>query len=379
MPALAVAASTFTVVTAEMMPVGILTPIADALDVATGVAGTSLTITGIVAAVVAAFAPVLSGRLNRRTLLMVFLLLLAGANVAAAMATSFAVFAVSRVLIGIAMGIVWANAGGLGPRISDAAHIGRTMTIIFSGVSVGMVLGLPAGTFIATLGGWRAALWAVAILALLSAVFVRIALPSLPVVTERPSLNGIFRPWSDRGVRAGFIITALVVIGQFAAYTFIRPVLETSEHNTPFLIVIALVVYGLAGIFGNFLIGTMTNRSPRQALLTALVAISAGAAIVPFTVDNVWLVFATLVLWGAAYGGIGVATQAWIRVANPALIELSSAMWSGVFNGSIAIGSLVGGIIFDAFGGTTIMLTGAAIVAIGWVVAAIARPIRPPR
>lgn len=373
-PVLAVALSTFIVITAEMMPVGILTPIADALDIGAGVAGTSLAITGIVAAVVAALAPLISGRINRRTLLAAFLLLLAVANVAAALATSFAVFAVARVAIGISMGIVWANAGGLGPRISDPAHIGRAMTTIFSGVSVGMVLGLPAGTFIAAIGGWRAAFWAVAVLGLLAAVFVRVALPSLPVA-ERQGLNGIFRPWGDRGVRAGFVITALVVIGHFAAYTFIRPVLETNDRNTPLLIVAALAVYGLAGIFGNFVIGWAANKSPRRALLISLGTIVVGAAAVPFTVDHTWLLFVALVLWGAAYGGIGVATQAWIRIANPGMIELSAAMLSGVFNGSIAVGSFAGGIVFDAFGGTPIMLIGAAVVALGLVVVATAQPL----
>src|SRR5690606_12235715 len=118
--------------------------------------------------------------------------------------------------------------------------------------------------------------------------------------SKRSKLNGLFRPWGDRGVRAGFIITALVVIGQFVAYTFIRPVLETSEHNTPFLIVIALVVFGFAGVFGNFLIGSIANASPRRALLIALAAIAIGAALIPFSVDHLWLTFAMLVLWGAA-------------------------------------------------------------------------------
>ena len=352
---------------------GILTPIASALRVDAGVAGTSLTITGIVAALVAAFAPVLSGRLDKRTLLMVFLLLLAGANVMSALATSFAVFAAGRVLIGISMGIVWANAGALGPRISEPAHLGRTMTTIFSGVSVGMVLGLPAGALIETLGGWRAALWAVAILGLVAAVFVRLALPALPV-TERPGMSGIFHPWRDRGVRAGFFITALIVMGHFAAYTFIRPVLETGEHNTSLLIVVALAVFGLAGVLGNFWIGSISHRSPRRALLIALAAIAAGAAIIPFVVDYTWLVFDALILWGAAYGGIGVATQAWNRVANPGIIESSSAMLSGVFNASIAVGSFVGGLIFDEFGGTVIMLGGAVVVLVGWVVTATSRP-----
>lgn len=373
LPVLAVALSTFTVVTAEMMPVGLLTPISDALGVAPGLAGMSLTITGIVAALVATFAPVLSGRIDRRTLLTAFLVLLAVANVLAAASTSFLPFAAARVLIGVSMGIVWANAGGLGPRIADAAHLGRAMTLIFSGVSIGMVLGLPSGTLIATLAGWRASLFAVAGLGLAAAVFAWFALPPLPVA-ERPRLTGLFSPWRDRGVRAGFVITALVVIGHFAAYTFIRPVLESGHAGAELLIVAALTVFGLAGIVGNTVLGRLSHASPRAALLIALAAIALGAAAFPFTVHHSWAVFAVLVPWGAAYGGIGVGTQALIRLANPSMVEHSSALWSGVFNAAIAAGTLAGGFVFDALGGTAIMLAGAGVVVIGWVAALASKP-----
>lgn len=372
-PVLVAALATFTVVTAEMMPVGILTPIAGALDIAPGIAGTSLSITGIVAAIVAAAAPVISGRLDKRTLLSSFLLLLALANVMSALATSFAVFAMGRVLIGVAMGIVWANAGGLGPRLADPRNIGRAMTTIFSGVSVGMVLGLPAGTFIAALAGWRAAIWTVAGLALIAAILVRVTFPSMPVA-QRARLAGIFTPWKHRGVRSGFFITALVVIGHFAAYTFVRPVLEGGSAGGELAIVIALVIFGIAGIVGNFAIGAVSHQDPRRAIIIALIGIAAGAAALPFATGQQWLVWLVLVVWGAAYGGIGVATQAWNRISDPTQVDASSSMLSGVFNGSIAIGSFAGGLVFDAFGGTAIMLLGAAVVLIGLIATLASRP-----
>ena len=108
----------------------------------------------------------------------------------------------------------------------------------------------------------------------------------------------------------------------------------------------------------------------------ARAAIAAGSALLPFAVDRLALIVAVLVVWGAAYGGIGVATQAWIRVANPGLVEASSAMWSGVFNAAIAAGSFAGGLVFDAWGGTAIMLLGAAVVAVGWFVVAALRTAR---
>ena len=374
-PVLAVALSTFTVVTAEMLPVGILTPIATALDVPTGTAGTSMTITGIVAALVAMFSAVLSGRADRCKLLAGMLLLMAAANTLGALAPNFAVFALARVLIGISMGIVWANAGAIGPRLTDPGRLGRTMTIIFSGVSIGMVLGLPAGTLLATLFSWRLAVGAVAVLALAASIFAFFALPPLPVA-ERASLAGLFSPWKDAGVRNGLVITILVVIGQFISYTYLRPVLETGPGISDSLIVAGLTVFGIAGIFGNFFIGTVAHASPRKALLIALGAIAAGSALLPFSVSHLPLVFAALVIWGAVYGGIGVSTQAWISQSNPELINQSSAMWSGVFNASIAAGSFTGALLFGPFGGQCTMLIGAGVVVIAWLYTLAKRPQR---
>ena len=377
-PVLAVALSTFTVVTAEMMPVGLLPSIAADLRVNTGLAGMSLTITGVLAAIVAPLTPVIAGRGDRRTLLVGFLALLTLADVVSALSTSFAMFAVARVLIGVSMGVVWASAGGLGPRLADPAHLGRAMTAIFSGTSIGMVLGLPAGTFIAGLAGWRAAFWAVAALSTAAALCALVAMPRLPVV-ERARLAGIFLPWHDRGVRTGFTITALVVTGHFMAYTYIRPVLETDPDITPPLVVAALAAFGLAGIVGNAVLGPFSAGNPRVVLLIALGAIALGTALLPVAVATIWTAFVVLTLWGAGYGAIGVATQAWIRSANPALVERSSAMWSGVFNGAIAVGAFAGGLLFDGLGGVLVLLVAGAIVAVGWSATLVGRPVSPGR
>lgn len=377
-PVIAVALSTFTVVTAEMMPVGLLPSIAAELGVNTGLAGMTLTITGVVAAVVAPLSPVIAGRADRRTLLVAFLVLLVLANVMSALAGDFATFAGARVLIGVSMGVVWASAGGLGPRLADPTHLGRAMTIIFSGVSIGMVLGLPAGTFIAGVAGWRAAFWAIAALSAATALVALLVMPRL-LVTERARITGMFLPWRDRGVRTGFVITALVVVGHFMAYTYIRPVLETNADITPPLVVAALAVFGLAGIAGNTVIGPLAGRRPRAALLITLGAIVLGTALIPFAVTGIGLAAVVLAGWGAGYGGISVATQAWIRSANPALVERSSAMWSGVFNGAIAAGAAAGGVLFDSAGGAPLMLVAAGIVALGWLAALVGRPLSPGR
>ncbi|SOB79346.1 MFS transporter [Streptomyces sp. 1331.2] len=372
-PVLAMALATFTVVSAEMMPVGLLTPMSHSLGVSDGVTGLSLTITGLIAAVLSPFAPMLVGLRDRRTVLVAFMLLLGLANALTALAPDFAVLALGRVLLGAAMGIVWGLAAGLGPRLADRSRLPLAMTLIFSGVSVASVLGVPLGTYLAALLDWRAAFWALALLAVASAAVLAATLPALPVHGRgRPgSLAGALR---HRGVAVGLAITAFVVLGHFVGYTYVRPVLETDAGLGNGVIAACLLVYGLAGVAGNFTLGPLSGRRPRTAVLLALAGVTLAAALLPYATGGLATVLLVLVVWGASYGGVSVSTQTWVRTADPARIEASAAVWAGVFNASIAVGSLAGGLVVDHAGTHAVLGTAAALTAAGLLLAARSRP-----
>jgi predicted MFS family arabinose efflux permease len=130
-----IAASTFIVVAAEMMPVGLLTPIGAALVESEGT-GLSLAITGLVAAATAPFVPIVTRRFDRRSTLIVLMLVVAAANALTALAPSFVFLAVARVLLGVSMGGVWALAASLAPKLVGSRSVGLATTIIFSGIAV---------------------------------------------------------------------------------------------------------------------------------------------------------------------------------------------------------------------------------------------------
>ncbi|MFJ2782234.1 MFS transporter [Kitasatospora sp. NPDC087315] len=168
----------FTVVSSEMMPVGLLTAVAHGLGVSGGVTGLSLT--GLIAAALAPFTPRLVARRERRAVLVTFMVLLGPANALSALAPNFAVLAVGRILLGAAMGIVRGLVTSLGPRLAEGPRIGLAMTLIFSGVSIASVLGVPLGTFLAALLDWRFAFWTLAALGAACAAVVPV-LPAPPV------------------------------------------------------------------------------------------------------------------------------------------------------------------------------------------------------
>ncbi|MBM7814857.1 MFS transporter [Saccharothrix algeriensis] len=358
----ALALATFTVVTSEMLPVGLLTPIGTALGVTEGTAGLTLTVTGVVAALSAPLLVPAFGATDRRAVLGVLMGLLALGNLVAAWSPSFAVLVVARVLVGFGVGGVWALAGGLAARLAPPASVGTATSLVFSGVAVASVLGVPTGTHLGEVLGWRAAFAVVAGSALVVVLALLVVLPRLPV--DRPvRLGGTVRLAAHPPVATGLAVVSLVVVGHFAAYTYVRPVLEGVAGVEPGAIAALLLVYGVAGVAGTFAGGAGAARSPRATLLVVSGVLAATVALVPVAGTSAPAAAGLLVVWGLAYGAVSVSTQTWLLAAAPHAHESASALFSGVFNGAIALGALGGGLVADGFGLVAVMWLGAALTA----------------
>ncbi|GGV32677.1 MFS transporter [Streptomyces longisporoflavus] len=370
---LAVAATTFSVVTTEMLPVGLLTSLSSGLGVSDGTAGLTVTLPGVVAALAALLLPVAVRRADRRTVLCALMALLAAANLASALAPAFGVLLAARVLVGVCIGGVWAIAAGLGARlVREESAAGRATTVIFSGIAVASVLGVPAGTFLGELAGWRWAFVVMGAFALAVAGLLATLLPPLPAsaAVRLGTFPGLLR---GARLRAGLLVVLSLVTGHFAAYTYVRPVLERVPGLNAGLISGLLLVYGVAGIAGNFAGGALAARDPRRTLL----AISAGLAAVVLLLGpaggSLPASVALLVAWGLAYGGVSVSTQQWITAAAPRARDAASALFAAVFNAAIALGALTGGLVADGFGTTEVLWLGAGLAAAALVVVGCAK------
>ncbi|MEG1680452.1 MAG: MFS transporter, partial [Stenotrophomonas sp.] len=150
---LAVALATFSVVTTEMLPVGLLTPIAHDLGTSTGNAGLLISAPALLAALFAPLVVLAAGGINRRYILCALLALLAAANAASALAPSMHWMLAARLLVGLCMGGIWAIAGGLAMRLVSAQRVGLATSIIFGGVAAASVLGVPLGAWVGELLG----------------------------------------------------------------------------------------------------------------------------------------------------------------------------------------------------------------------------------
>ncbi len=373
----ALTAATFTVVTSEMLPVGLLTPIGAALRVSEGRAGLALTVTGLVAALSAPLVTAALRRVERKVVLCGLMAVLALGNLGTACAPGFGVLIGARVLVGVGMGGVWAIAASLAARLVPARSVATATSLIFSGVAVASVLGIPAGTVLGALAGWRMAFVAAACLALAVLWAMAALLPRLPA-TEALPLRGVLRLTRQRGLRVALLVVAFLVTGHFAAYTYVRPVLEEVTGVAAAAVGTLLLVYGIAGVAGNFAAGAAAARTPRKTLVVIGSILAAAAIALPVLGGSFPQAIVLMIVWGVAYGGVSVTTQTWVFAAAPQAKEGASALFAGVFNAAIALGSLTGGVAADVIGVAAAMRLGGTLAVVAVIVAALGNGMRRP-
>lgn len=360
----AIALAIFSVVTTEMLPIGLLTPIAHALDTSTGTAGLMVSLPALLAAVFAPLVVIASAGIDRRTILCGLLGLLTLANIASALTTSMGWMLTARVLVGFCMGGIWAIAGSLASRLVPGHRIGLATSIIFGGVAAASVLGAPLSAWIGEIAGWR---WAFAGMAMLSTLVLILHVTFVPALPAAGSatLRQFATQLGNRNLQVGLLLTVLLVTGHFMAFTFVRPLLLSVSGFEPHWLSALLFAYGIAGIAGNFLVGIAAARHTTSTLtaialgllLTLLLLLSIGAS--PLGGGMV------LLLWGLAYGGVSVGLMTWMMKAAPKAMEVATALYVGTFNVGIALGAWVGGRMVDGCG-----LTGNLWLAVGFAAAA---------
>ena len=355
-----VATAAFVVITTEFLPIGLLGTIARDVHVSVGTAGLMVAVPGIVAAIAAPTLTLLTNKIDRRLLLIGFAALVMLSNVIVALSSRFAAILAGRVLLGICVGGFGTFAVAVGRRLVPGADGSRATAIILAGVSIGTVVGLPIGTALGALGGWRFAFGCIAGFAGLTVLSQSLLLSTLPnrEVTTFGLLTGLFK---IPAMRVGFLASALTAAGHFVAYTYLQPYLSRIVHLAPATITWTLVAYGSAGIVGTFAGERAANRSLRWTFFS--ISLLLGLAIlmaVVFGANRIGSI-AAVVTWGAAFGAVPVCTQIWTYRSAPEQFEPASAMSITVFQIALAAGSLGGGAVVDRAGILPAFLLGGAL------------------
>ena len=347
----------FAIVTSEILPIGLLTAIGDDFGISDGITGLTMTLPGIVAAVAAPVVTLTTARLDRRVMLCVLMAVLAAADVLAAVATSYWVMLISRVLVGLTIGGFWSIGAGLAGRLMPPHAVGTATAVIFSAVPLGSVLGVPAGTFIGNLAGWRTAFLVLAGLAILVLAALLMLLPPLSArqVTSPRVLLDLLRA---RGAPVALLATFLIVLAHFGTYTYVTPFLRDVTGLPPTAVTAVLLAYGIAGIAGNVLAGKATPTRLRAAFATCGCLIAATTLLLPSVGGTTVGAVVLLVIWGLAYGGVPVCSQASFITAAPHTPEAATVVFTSAFQATFALGAFLGGSVVDSFSVSTVMICG---------------------
>ncbi len=344
-----VALGSFVLVLSEFLPIGLLPAIADDLDVGIGTAGLMVVATGLVGAVAAPVVTVLTSRLDRRVVLVSLTVLLVIADGLAAIAPSFWVLLIARMLLGVGIGGFWAIGAGIAGRLVRPELTIRATSLITAGVSVATVVSLPLGALVSSLASWRLGFVIGGALGVVALVLQLAMLPRIPAQqrVRFATLGSLLRV---PRARVGLIAAAFVFAAQFAAYTYIAPYLQQLVGVGPDTVTIALLVFGVAGIIGNFAAGFTLDRSVLGTIGASKFVLAAAVVLLPLLAHSVVGVFVLLVVWGLVWGALPLGMQTWMSTASPAGSETGLALFVTTIQLAIAAGSVLGGAAVSSFG-----------------------------
>ncbi|MFS0730499.1 MFS transporter [Curtobacterium sp. 1P10AnD] len=361
--------ATFFAITTELMPVGLLGTMSRDLGVSESTMGVVVTVYAAAVALLALPLTSFTARLPRKAVLVATLVGYAVSNLMVALAPSFAVVCAGRVVGGVAHALFFSVASAYATRIVPPRLAGRAIAFVYSGSSLGFVLGVPIATWVAQTIGWRPAVGSVAVA---SAVLAGVALAFLPAVRGASSPHiGSPRAWARTGLLSVVIADLLLFAGHYVVYTYIGPYAIDAGLDAH-LVSGALLVLGATGVVGLWLAGLFVDRAPRQTLIVAVAVMAAAFAVLPFVHGSLVGTMAVAGVWMAANGTTGTLFMAAAIRTGGVSPDIAGALVNGASNIGIAGGAALGGQALGVVGLQWMPFAGGAVLlaSLGVVVAA---------
>lgn len=337
--ALALATGTAVLVSSEFVPAGVLPLLAGDLHVTEGRAGLAVAATALAGAITAPTIATVLPRADRRRVLLGLMLLALVSNLLVAVAPTFPVLLLGRVVLGVAIAGYWSFTFGVGVAVTGRPAL--VSTAMSLGTSVATIVGVPLASVLGDAIGWRA-VFAILIAATAAAGLALARL--LPPVPAHPGAGMAMmrRALGNRRLMAGVAMIALAAFANFAAYPYIRVALQAA---TPSLVTVLLVAWGIGGLAGNLAGGALSTRL-RIGVVAAPAVLFAGLALMAMHASTVVVVVAVLA-WGTGFNMVPVTTQLWVSRVEPNRVESAVSLQVTAFQAAITLGAIAGGIVVD--------------------------------
>jgi predicted MFS family arabinose efflux permease len=343
---LALAASGFLTILTDALPAGLLPQIAQSLTISQAMAGQMVTIYALGSLLAAIPLTRATQHWPRRTLLLIAIAGFAGVNLVTALSSSYVVIMAARFLAGVSAGLLWALLAGYAGRMVAPHLQGRAIAIAMVGTPLALSIGLPAGTWLGAMAGWRVSF---GIMSALTVVLIGWAWLTLPDFSgggkgRSASLGQVL---AMPGVGLILLVTLGFVLAHNILYTYIAPFLAQAGMAAETDRV--LLAFGVAALGGIWVVGVLIDRWLHRLTTGAIMLFAVG--VLPLALGSTPVaIYAGIVLWGLAFGGTATLFQTASAKAAGDHADIAQSMIVTVWNLAIAGGGLAGGLILEGFG-----------------------------
>lgn len=344
---LALAMTGFIGILTETLPAGLLPQISAGLHVSEALAGQTVTVYAIGSILAAIPLTVATRSWGRRTVLLTAIIGFLLFNTVTALSSNYVLTLVARGLAGIAAGLCWSLLASYARRMVLPHQQGRALAIAMVGTPIALSLGVPLGTWLGKLIGWRSTFGGMSVLTLILIAWVLLKVPNFPGQgrTQRLPLRRVF---TTPGIRPILFVTATWMLAHNILYTYIAPYVVPAGLDQR--IDLVLLIFGLFALLGIWIVGSIVDRWMRTATLISLTAFAATALALGVGGTLATLVYGAVALWGLTFGGAATLLQTSLADAAGANADVAQSMSVTVWNGAIAGGGIVGGLLLESWG-----------------------------
>ncbi len=352
---LALTLSAFAIGTTEFVIVGLIPTIAEDFGVSLPSAGLLVSLYALGVAVGAPLLTALTGKVPRKLLLLSLMVLFTAGNLLAWQAPGYESLILARIVTGLAHGVFFSIGSTIATSLVSKEKAASAIAIMFTGLTVALVTGVPLGTFIGQQFGWRETFLAVSLLGVIAFIGSLLFVPRSIQHSKPASLVQQLAVLKQPRLLLVYAMTAVGYGGTFIAFTFLAPILQEISGFGEGAVSLVLLVYGLSVAVGNIWGGKLADRrGPISALKLIFTLLAVVLLALTFTASNPWLALATVLLWGAvAFGNVPGLQVYVVRQAEhytPKAVDVASGLNIAAFNLGIAGGAWLGGHIVASMG-----------------------------
>jgi predicted MFS family arabinose efflux permease len=351
---IALAVSAFAIGTTEFISVGLLPLISNDLHIPVTTAGLTVSLYALGVTFGAPVLTSLTSSMSRKTLLLWIMIVFIIGNSIAASATTISVLLAARVISALSHGVFMSIGSTIAADLVPANRRASAISIMFSGLTVATVTGVPFGTFIGQQFGWRTAFILIVVIGIIGLIANSVLVPSFLKKGTRTSFGDQFKLLTNGRLLLMFIITALGYGGTFVVFTYLAPLLQDITGFKEGTVAIILLAYGVAIAIGNMIGGKLSNRNPIGSLFYMFIIQAVVLFVLMFTAPFKVAGLITIIFMGLLafmnVPGLQVYVVMLAERFVPSAVDVASAINIAAFNAGIAIGSYLGGAITDSIG-----------------------------